>query len=465
MLKLIEKHNVAKYLAAAILLMIPLYPKFPLISIPGTFVSVRMEDFLLLMAGVFVFFAYAKHLNKVFSDRIFKSFFIYLAVGLVSLLYAAYVTKTAELHIGLLHWVRRIEYFIPFFVGIIALKDKRNLDFYLKVILVVILVAFIYGFGQKNFNWPMIVTQNLEYSKGIALRYTQGGHLNSTFAGHYDLSTFLVLVLPVFVCLFAMLKKEDTFLTKAMLFAAILTGVWLIAFSGSRISVVSYLISITAALVFIGKPKTIPFIVVLSLLIFSFSPSLMARYERIYEVTKKALTKTGMIFIEGSVPKSVFAQGETDIILKRRILPSPTPTPIPRFEDRSANIRLDVEWPRAIRAFSKNPLLGTGYSSITLATDNDYLRLLGEVGTLGTITFVLIFYRTGKVFVKSFPLKKKYSGTSLAFVGGLSGSFFGVLVNAFFIDVFEASKFATMFWLLAGMALCVINSKDYEKYN
>ena len=46
----------------------------------------------------------------------------------------------------------------------------------------------------------------------------------------------------------------------------------------------------------------------------------------------------------------------------------PTPEPIQIATQRSGEIRFKVEWPRALRAFAKNPLLGTGYSSVTLAT-------------------------------------------------------------------------------------------------
>jgi len=41
--------SVFKYLTAAILLAIPLYPKFPFIRIPGVQVSIRLEDFLLVV--------------------------------------------------------------------------------------------------------------------------------------------------------------------------------------------------------------------------------------------------------------------------------------------------------------------------------------------------------------------------------------------------------------------------------
>ena len=74
---------------------------------------------------------------------------------------------------------------------------------------------------------------------------------------------------------------------------------------------------------------------------------------------------------------------------------------------RSGEIRFNVEWPRAITAFSKNPLLGTGPGSITLATDNDYLRSLGESGLLGFITFAFILLLVSYPYYPPRFLKKK----------------------------------------------------------
>ena len=113
---------------------------------------------------------------------------------------------------------------------------------------------------------------------------------------------------------------------------------------------------------------------------------------------------------------TVYAQD--NLLLERKQL-NITPTPPPVFEDRSTNIRLNVEWPRAIRAFSKNPLLGTGYSSISLATDNDYLRALGEVGFLGFISFSLIFVKLIEVLIKAY--RKSVLG---GFYGSASRNFY-----------------------------------------
>jgi O-antigen ligase len=129
----------------------------------------------------------------------------------------------------------------------------------------------------------------------------------------------------------------------------------------------------------------------------------------------------------------------------------------PAVEDRSTNIRFNVEWPRAIRALAKNPLLGTGYSSITLATDNDYLRLLGEVGLLGFFAFFLIFLRIGALYLDTLPLYRRFSGIELAFIAGAIGALPGLFANAVFIDIFEASKFAITFWLITGISLGLVN--------
>ena len=137
----------------------------------------------------------------------------------------------------------------------------------------------------------------------------------------------------------------------------------------------------------------------------------------------------------------------------------PTPTPTPVFEDRSTSIRLNVEWPRALRAFSKNPLFGTGYSSITLASDNDYLRSLGETGLLGFLAFSQIFAWLILYFKNGY---KKMDDLEKVFVYSFFASLVGILMNAMFIDIFEASKLALSFWLFMGMSLFLLQ-KPYEK--
>ncbi|MBU1256306.1 O-antigen ligase family protein, partial [Patescibacteria group bacterium] len=123
----------------------------------------------------------------------------------------------------------------------------------------------------------------------------------------------------------------------------------------------------------------------------------------------------------------------------------------PIQQDRSTSIRIDVEWPRAIRSFYKNPFLGTGYSSLGLATDNDYLRSLGETGMLGLLSFIAVLIALVKSIFSR--LKKATNTTDKTLVIASIGVFTAMTVIAVFIDTFEASKIAIMFWSIMGLSL------------
>lgn len=458
MLKLLKKrNNRLKLFLAATLMVVPLYPKFPFIRVPGIHVSIRLEDFLLAFVGFFLLFEIFPQIRKFLKDKIVVAMLIFLLAGLVSLLSGIFLTKTVVPHIGFLHWLRRAEYFLPFFLGGLMLKQNKPqiVGFLVKVLIVVVFIVFLFGLGQKYLSWPVIITQNQEYAKGVALRYLPGGHLISTFAGHYDLASFLVLILPIIITSLVLLKGKKSRLILALVS---LEGLWLLANSLSRISVVSYLIAVSTALFLAGKRSYIPVVVLVSLLVFGFSSNLLDRYLRVFQVAKERAQK--VIQVE---PTEIYAQA--DFSLKRMKSSTPTPAAVPVFEDRSVSIRLNVEWPRAIRAFSKNPLLGTGYSSITLATDNDFLRLIGEVGLVGFFAFFLIFARIGQQFLRALPLNKYFKGVELAFVAGVFGAVPGVFTNATFIDIFEASKFAIIFWLLLGIGFYMLRFAKNEKIN
>jgi O-antigen ligase len=434
LLRLPEK--LFKYVVAAILIFVPLYPKFPFIKIAGTYVAVRFEDFLIAGALVLALVKIIPKIKEFLKDEIIRSILLFLLVGLVSLISGAYVTETLNISIGALHLLRRVEYFAPFILvlALFPYEKGKNLEFYIKVLMLVVVLAFFYGLGQRYLSFPVIITQNMEYSKGVALRWVSGSHINSTFAGHYDLASFMVLVLPIFISLFFVYKDK---LAKIFLAFASLSGFWLLINSISRISFFSYLLAVFSALVLMKKFKAAMIVVLISVVLSAFSPSLFARYKRLIDVA---------IEVKAQV---------SEVTLKDQSV----------FEDRSSSIRFNVEWPRAVRALVKNPLLGTGYSSIDLATDNDYLRLLGEVGLLGFGAFMLILFNISKVLTKIWVLTSKLSGVELGFVAGVSGGLIGILTNAVFIDVFEASKFALIFWLLIGLTVSIARNALNDQKN
>ncbi len=445
--------KIAKYLIAAILVIVPLYPKFPLLTIPGTYVAIRFEDLLLLALGIVTLIKILPNIRTYFRDNIFRAFLIFFLVGGVSLLSGVFVTRTVDFNLGILHLLRRVEYAVPFFAVLSLFSGgvaSKNLNYYLKILVVVVIVAFIYGLGQRYLSFPIITTQNEEYSKGVALRWTAGSHINSTFAGHYDLAAYLVIIMPIFITSFFLLKGK---LSKAFMLLASGGGLWLLINSLSRIAQISYLLALIMSFFFIKKYKELGLVLIISLIFISMSGSLGARFQRFFDVFSRKI---------GSIHFYVYAD-ETILLPKAKDSAAPTATPIPVFEDRSVSIRLNIEWPRAIRALAKNPILGTGYSSINLATDNDYLRVLGETGILGLLAFLGIFIAIGKELFKALPLTYNFQGIELGFMAGAIGGILATFVSAFFIDLFEASKLAITFWLILGYVVLMVRSKLNDK--
>ena len=452
LLTLSEK--ISKYLIAAVLVIVPLLPKFPFIKVPGTYVAIRFEDALMFILGLTLIPKFVVDIKKIWKDKIISAILIFFAATLVSLLAGAFLTDTLTLKIGLLHWARRIEYMVPFLAAYLLTpkeKVRENLEFYLKVLVIVVSVVFVYGIGQRYFNFPVIITQNEEYSKGIALRWTPGAHINSTFAGHYDLSGFMVFIMPILLGILFSIKGK---LPKLALLLASGMGLWLLISSVSRTAQVTYLLAITITLFILKKYKSWLAVALISVVCMFMSSGLDARFSQaIRYLHQRVVSKGGVSYI---VPRfSAKAAGES-------VTAAATSAPAVGINDVSISIRYNVEWPRAIRAFYKNPLLGTGYSSIDLATDNDYLRMLGETGILGFLAFALIFLNIGKEFLRANKFKEKFDLPEKGFLAGVFGGFVGIGATAFMIDLFEASKFAIILWLFLGVAVSLIKNKLNE---
>lgn len=454
------KMEYAKYLLAAVLIIVPLFPKFPLFAVPGTYVAVRFEDLLLLVLGLVTLIKVFTNLKGFFKDEIIIAILIFFGVNSVSFMAGLFLTKTITLQLGFLNYARRLEYMVPLF-AILTLFTKeqvsKNLDYFMKILIIVTLIIFVYGFGQRYAHFPLITTQNDQYSKGVALRWTPGSDITSTFAGNYDLAAFMVIMLPIFITLLFVMKGK---LDKFWFFISASSGLWLLINSLSRISQISYLISVSLALLLSKKYKALAAVLVISIFLVGTTPSLTARFNRVIDVFYQKVKIVKLTSITNDF--LVRAEGSTLPVLRSN-LPSPTATSTPIFEDRSTSIRVNVEWPRAIRAFVINPPLGTGYSSIGLATDNDFLRMLGETGILGFLAFILIFVRVGKLFIKAVKVIGRFTLLEKGLILGMLGGIIGIFISSTFIDLFEASKFATLFWFMVGYSVYLIRNRLNEE--
>lgn len=453
--------NIFRPLLAVLILFIPLYPKFPLFNVSGTYVAIRLDDIVIALAILIWLIFQIKHRFPIFKQKITWLFLVYFVAITVSFVNALLVYQTEPPNILLLHLFRRFEYMSLFFITIESVKTLFDFKFLYLFSFISAVFVSIYGYGQKYFNFPIISTMNSEFSKGQLLQMNIWTRISATFAGHYDLAAYLSVILIIILGVALITKNK---LVKIVSILVWLPIYQIFTYTASRISTFAFLGGIVFTLFFLKKYLWI--IPVTGLVVFSIfqsqdlSQRLLAtipafKNQFFTNQSQNIPTPTIIITPTPVIPQVIV----TPIVTTKKITPTPTiirhqNEPYPQIDAdvgvaRSGEIRFNAEWPRAITAFNRNPLVGSGLGSITLATDNDFLRNLGESGLFGFISFFIInlffVFKTLPLLFKKNPTT--YNLLSIIFLGGLLTT----LANAIFIDVFEASKTAYLFWIMMGL--------------
>ena len=523
-----------------LLLFIPLFPKLPIVDVKNTWVYIRAEDFVVVFVLIsWIFLLIKKKISL--RTPLTIPIITFWIIGAISTMHGVLLIfptiANVFPNVAFLSLVRHIEYMSLFFIAYQGMKDKRFLPVIIAVLVATLLGVIGYGFGQKYLSFPAYLTMNEEFAKGIPITLSQLSRVSSTFAGHYDLAAYLVLVIPIVVSLFFGFKN---WIIKIFLLATFFLALILLFMTVSRVSFFVLFISILIVFFFQKKKFVlllIPLFAVFAILVITFKPTLLDRFKStVSEVDVLVDAKTGdsvghVKFVsneyfrdkivlqkrvkdkeelinaisgneetlkasESALLPFEFVPLEVPLVLATNVsngesLPqgtgyinlalSPVVKRLGNFYyelpsdikatfsaqvlvlhgdfivkkaaayDLSFTTRFQGEWPRALGAFFRNVLIGSGYGSVSLAVDNNYLRMLGEIGLLGFVAFfgiftsLLVYIRKGFKDIES-PLAK-------SFVLGFAAGAVGLFLNATLIDVFEASKVAFMLWMLVGITL------------
>lgn len=540
--------NTLFLLTLFLLVFIPLYPKIPLLDVRNTWVYIRAEDFVVLFA---LFFWLALLFKKKITPKTpltMPIIFFWIVGALATLNGVVLIFPTLANvfpNVAFLAYLRHLEYMSMFFIAYSAMRDKKYLKYIIAVVLGTFLLVFFYGIGQKYAHFPAYLTMNEEFAKGIPIQLSRLSRVTSTFAGHYDLAAYLVLVIPIFASLIFGFRN---LFVKIFLAVSVLFGIALIFMTVSRVSLIVLLIGLFVVTLFQKRRLVIFFIPALIGLFFvalALQPTILNRFgntlksvDVLVDATSgesignikyvpskyfagKVIEQTrvndlgelvGAIKEGQFIPIEEGSEATNSAIKKALKLPSQVPlvtaanistgenlpqgtgyinlslSPVTQrlgnffYElspdskaatsasvliihgnfivkraaayDLSFTTRFQGEWPRALSIFAKDILLGGGYGSVSLAVDNNYFRMLGEVGLLGIATFFAIFLAVGIYITKVLPNVENKLVRS--FVIGFTAGVIGLALNATLIDVFEASKIAFLLWLLTGVTIGIL---------
>lgn len=531
--------NILFLISIFLLVFIPLYPKIPLLDVKGTWVYVRVEDFVVAFVVLLwiILFLFKKVSLK---TPLTIPILLFWTIGGISVLHAVLLIfpTIADVfpNVAFLSYLRRIEYMSLFFFAYAGIKDKRFIYYVITALSITLLLVVLYGFGQKSFGFPAFLTMNEEFAKGAPIQLSELSRVPSTFAGHYDLAAYLVLTIPIFVSLAFGFKN---WLIKIFFLVISFLGIGLLSMTVSRVSFFVLFLSILLLFILQKKRLLIASIFALAVLLLNLFPTLLQRFgSTVSELDVLVNAKTGEAighakevsssYFEGKIVLRDFAESEQDpklasasamvpiyVIPPQAVLVTepnePTGENLPqgtsyinlplspvvkkvsqyfyqkakkeegtqsatiymnygdllikraKAYDLSFTTRSQGEWPKTITAFRRNIFLGSGYGSVTLAVDNNYLRILGETGILGFASFLSVFL-VSFIYIKKL-LPKVDSPLIKSFVLGFIAGTFGLFLNAFLIDVFEASKIAFSYWLLMGITLGLVTLYKREEIN
>ena len=536
-LRFIRK-NILLIVTLFLLAFIPLYPKIPLLDVENTWVYVRLED--LVIAAVLTLWIFLILFKKVkLKTPLTIPIFLFWVIGAISTFHGVLILfptlPNVFSNVAFLSFIRRVEYLSLFFIAYASIKDRKLIYPVIATLTVTLLIIVAYGLGQKFLGFPAFLTGNEEFAKGIPIRLSELSRVPSTFAGHYDLAAYLVLVIPIFLSL-AFVFKNLFF--KLLFFSVSALGFMLLLLTVSRVSFFVLLVSLFGLLILARKKLFAFALLALAFIFLIFSPNLLSRFgSTISEVKVLVNAKTGeAVSSVKEVPREYFRDkiilkdfaatesavvADSEDVMPYEEIPdtafvlvrpnAPTGEDLPQgtgyvnlqlspvlartslyftedTADRAGEVSSEVraftgnfliknakaydlsfttrfqgEWPKTIEAFKRNIFLGSGYGSVSLAVDNNYLRILGETGLLGLISFILLFLVAGVYIRKTYqnvdsPLVKAFT------IGFVAGSF-GLLLNGVLIDVFEASKIAFSYWLLMGVTLGTLHLYSKERIN
>jgi hypothetical protein len=526
-----------QYIVIFFLAFIPLYPKFPAIDIHDTYISIRLEDFLTVFMVVIYTFQIARGKLKIPKNYLFIFGLFWLSVFVSYIWNAFFMINIEYPNIGLLHALRRVQYMVPFFIAYSTVVDlfRKNknhntvLGIFIKPMLLIVFLVSLYALGQKSsalfqpirnaleniymnaphviikniayfffrfFDFPAVQTMNAEFAKGHLLNLTPESRVSSTFAGHYDLATYLVFFIPIVTAV--LLSKKHIWLGWATYILSIMT----LILTASRSSFGAYIFSMSLYLIYFRKWRMFVVTILITASLMALSNDMTQRFKDMFQkkrvfqnvmtgaliIDQDASTDTlpagSQFILEGAATKVKLNDDDTaslkDQLVKNELEEAKkSGTNISQDEalalvekkysalesfvakdviagDTSLATRTQIEWPRAIYAFIKNPLLGGGVSSITESTDGDYFRLIGEVGLIAGFLFIFIIVHITKKMVILSRYDKSVSFISAGFVAGV----LAICFNAILIDVFEASKVAFVFWTIAGIMVAIADQKD-----
>jgi len=377
---------------------------------------------------------------------------------------------------GTIRWT--LKYYFNYIVGfglfvIIfnTLKRKKDFIICIMVLLSTSLIVIIFGFYQKYFS-PIL---------GSSSFWVNAGRINSTFTDPNALGGYIVLLFPLFISMIIFLKR---WYLKSLAAVLLVIFIYLGFLSGSRSAFLSIIIT-SVIFIITGLSMTIRILI----------------KKKVKEPNKSALLSAGAVLLLfvmiisaffGIMPQTELLDNldknlSTGIVVPDRMIETiadfSKSIKSESFMDALAFVSSgrEVLWRQAVFMYKEHPVSGVGQGAYFIElpdyhlkhrigfplldfTGNYYLQILSELGAVGIILILFIFFLVIKKLVRYFLSRNRYgkldredwlaAGLLISFIAMASVLFFGSHTN--FIEI------QFLFWLNISLLITYISIKSGE---
>lgn len=415
-----------KFLINALMFLVCIFPKINIIGVSSSKTGIRLEDLLIAFLCFLLILYFIKHRKFDFPKKltkIFKIFSVYFIFSFISTLIGIFFGYVSTL-VAFLYLARKIEYFIFIYFGYLYSKDNHFEKYFDLIIIFHFGCSLLQQFGLIG-----------SFNHGEMLTSLTQGRVSSTFNGAYELSAFLLIILPYYL---EKLYYQKGNKLKNIFFILIIT--YCIYISKSRTSLIVEFVLILFMLfqspVIRNKKAIFRFVIVfacafpfmhfnLNRLDFSRFESLNAeKVSYLINFTWKYKSFDRYVETRNWYGNAPFSLNEIAAL----------------GYDGSLYQRLS-HWMQLIDGFLRSPIFGLGLSISGGSADGNYIRILSESGIIGLILWLYLIF----VCYRDLKHSSKFSYLKYALLS--------IILGSIFIDLFDSSKIMMFFWFLYGISI------------
>jgi O-antigen ligase len=378
-----------------------LSPEIRLGGITGREVVLRADDLILLIVffGWMARVALNKELGMMKITPLNRPILIYIFICIAATLLGA-VRGFLSIKNGMFYILKYLEYFVLYFMVTNNLNDKRQVKMFVYLILMVSLIISIYAWKQ-HFSGIERVSAPFEGKAGEA----------NTLGGYF------ILIMSISL---GLLLNSRSVMANSFFMAVIFFALPALLFTLSRGSWLGFIPAVIAMIFLSKKGKLLLLIGLVSVLL--IAPMIIPNY------------------VKARVKYTFDSGGTTYSVLGMKF----------KLED-SASARVNT-WLYSFGKWRQEPFIGYGVASPIPILDNQYARVIVEVGLIGFLAFIWILR---KLFVNVLMVYRKLSkdGFACGLSAGFLAGFIGLIVHAFGAETFILIRIMEPFWFLAAIIM------------